>query len=158
MAGSNGHNGNGHLKKGQAAFLAAYRTMGNISAAAKAAGVHRQSHYLWLERDPEYVAEFAQADEEAIEWLEAEARRRAVEGTQRLKFHQGQLVTIPDPENPEGPPIPYVEHEFSDTLLIFLLKGRRPEVYRERYEHTGEVDVNVREVTVTVPRVGRLSE
>lgn len=26
----------------------------------------------------------------------------------------------------------------SDTLLIFLLKGLRPEVYRERYEHTGK--------------------
>lgn len=25
----------------------------------------------------------------------------------------------------------------SDTLLIFLLKGRKPEVYRERFEHTG---------------------
>jgi terminase small subunit-like protein len=25
----------------------------------------------------------------------------------------------------------------SDTLLIFLLKGARPDVYRERYEHSG---------------------
>lgn len=27
--------------------------------------------------------------------------------------------------------VPYVEHEYSDTLMIFLLKGARPEVYRE---------------------------
>lgn len=26
----------------------------------------------------------------------------------------------------------------SDTLLIFLLKGLRPETYRERFEHTGK--------------------
>lgn len=26
---------------------------------------------------------------------------------------------------------------YSDVLLIFLLKGIRPDVYRERYEHTG---------------------
>ena len=27
--------------------------------------------------------------------------------------------------------------EYSDTLLIFLLKGLRPEKYRERFEHSG---------------------
>ncbi len=37
--------------------------------------------------------------------------------------------------NEGGGPIlvPYVEHEYSDTLLIFLLKGGRPERYRENY-------------------------
>jgi hypothetical protein len=32
---------------------------------------------------------------------------------------------------------PYYELEYSDTLLIFLLKGIRPEKYRERFEHSG---------------------
>ena len=32
---------------------------------------------------------------------------------------------------------PYLELDYSDTLLIFLLKGLRPQKYRERYEHTG---------------------
>ena len=42
------------------------------------------------------------------------------------------------------PPVYYQGKEvgqirkFSDTLLIFLLKGARPETYRERHEHTGK--------------------
>lgn len=32
---------------------------------------------------------------------------------------------------------PYYEHEYSDTLLIFQLKGAKPEKYRERIEHSG---------------------
>lgn len=40
--------------------------------------------------------------------------------------------------------VPYIEHEYSDTLLIFLLKGARPEVYRERADvrHSGKIDVS----------------
>jgi hypothetical protein len=29
--------------------------------------------------------------------------------------------------------------KYSDTLLIFLLKGRKPERYRERVEHSGRL-------------------
>ena len=31
--------------------------------------------------------------------------------------------------------------EYSDTLLIFLLKGAYPEKYRENYHHTGDMNV-----------------
>jgi hypothetical protein len=31
--------------------------------------------------------------------------------------------------------------KYSDTLLIFLLKGRKPERYRERVEHSGKVSL-----------------
>jgi hypothetical protein len=44
----------------------------------------------------------------------------------------------------------------SDTLLIFLLKGARPEKYRERYEaqHTGPQGGAIQhEVSVDVPRL-----
>ena len=33
--------------------------------------------------------------------------------------------------------IPAAVREYSDTLLIFLLKGARPEKYHERHQHTG---------------------
>ena len=61
----------------------------------------------------------------ATEVLEAEARRRAVTGVRRLKFDKGQAII--DPETGE----PYVELDYSDVLLIFLLKARAPEKYRE---------------------------
>ena len=77
--------------------------------------------------------------------MEEEARRRAVEGVAKLKFHQGQLIHIPvvdadgQPvlaENGEPKQKPYVEHEYSDTLLIFLLKGARPKKFRENMDVT----------------------
>jgi hypothetical protein len=49
-----------------------------------------------------------------------------------------------DPETNKPVTVPYVEHEYSDTLLIFLLKGARPEKYRERADvrHSGKIDVS----------------
>ncbi len=64
------------------------------------------------------------AEEVAADRLEAEAWRRAVEGVERpVGWYQGK---------PGG----YVK-EYSDVLLIFLLKGLRPEKYRERMELKG---------------------
>ncbi len=63
---------------------------------------------------------WAEALREACDILEGEAWRRAVQGVERPIHYQGaQVDTI---------------REYSDTLLIFLLKGARPEKYRERFE------------------------
>ena len=63
---------------------------------------------------------FAKAWDEAVELgtrhLEDEAVRRAAEGTLKPVFHQGQQCGV--------------IREFSDTLLIFMLKARDPR-YRE---------------------------
>jgi hypothetical protein len=53
---------------------------------------------------------------------EAEAWRRAVEGVERPIVSGGKVVTT--------------VREYSDALLIFLLKGRRPAKYA-RFEVTG---------------------
>ena len=111
------------IKKG--AFLAAYAEAGNIARAAIAAGCTRAAHYKWLD-EADYRKQFDDAQEEAADRLEEEARRRAVEGVRRLKFHSGEAVL--DPETGK----PYVEHEYSDALLIFLLKGLRPEKFAQR--------------------------
>jgi len=108
-------------------FLEAFRTCGTVSHACEAAGISRDSHYKWLAKDPQYAADFADAQKDAIESLEAEARRRAVQGVRRLKFHSKTGEPYIDPETGE----PYYEHVYSDTLLIFLLKGAAPEKYRD---------------------------
>ena len=68
------------IKAKRAAFLAAYRENGNIRLACEAAQIGRSSHYRWMERDPDYVQEFERAKADAVDVLEAEARRRAVDG------------------------------------------------------------------------------
>lgn len=106
----------------QTAFLAAYAKTGNITVAANKAGINRGTHYEWVESDPDYAERFQDAGEEAADYLEAEARRRAVVGVEEpVGWYKGE---------PGG-----TVRKYSDTLLIFLLKGLRPEKFRERHSH-----------------------
>ncbi len=104
-------------------FLVAYEAIQTVSGAARATTIGRRTHYDWLAHDDEYARRFAEADVVAIDKLEEEARRRALVGAEEPVFYQGKIVG-------------HVARK-SDTLLIFLLKGKRPEVYTERHEHTG---------------------
>ena len=105
-----------HLKK--RAFIAAYAECGTITRAAEIAGIDRKTHYDWVKEDSDYVKACEAAYEQAGERLEQEARRRAVDGVEKPVFYQGQKCGV--------------VNEYSDTLLIFLLKGAKPERYKER--------------------------
>lgn len=121
-----------HLKK---AFLDAFKQAGNIALACRMTGTPRIDVYRWKEKDQDFAAAFSDAEMEAVEHLEAEALRRAVHGVQRLKFGASGKPVI-DPETGE----PYRELDYSDTLLIFLLKARDPKKYaRNQLELSGEV-------------------
>jgi hypothetical protein len=89
------------------AFLASFAATGNVLLSAKGAGIDRSVPYDERKRNPRFAAAWEQAEEDAIQLLEAEARRRAMSA--------------------------------SDVLLMFLLKARRPAVYRDnaRLELTG---------------------
>src|SRR5215212_1427682 len=67
-------------------WLDAYRVSGNVSHACRQAGVSRSALYEWRASDPEFAAAMDEAGEEACDLLEEEARRRAVEGIERLKL------------------------------------------------------------------------
>jgi hypothetical protein len=105
------------------AFLAHLAETGILSDAAAAAGVDRSN--VWRRRQED--AEFAQAVEQALDMaadkLEAEARRRALEGVEEPVYQGGQLVGT--------------RTVYSDSLLALLLKGRRKKVFAERIEQTG---------------------
>jgi hypothetical protein len=107
----------------QGAFLLAYATLGNVTAAARVAKLPRSQHYLWLD-DPLYKAAFDEAHEQACDALEEEVRRRALKGVLKPVFYKGKRCGG--------------IREFSDTLLMFMLKRVRNE-FRENYavEHTG---------------------
>ena len=112
-------------------FLELYAETGNVSLAAKAAGTSRATVYRWKGEDPDFATAWDSAAEEAADRLEQEAWRRAVQGTDEPVHYQGQRVDI--------------VKRYSDTLLIFLLKGFRPKKYQDRQQiqHLGEVKFEI---------------
>ena len=136
----------------KAAFLAAFPQVGSIAKAAAIAGVSRQAHYKWHAEDEEYRKTFATAKEEAIDELEYQAHRRAVDGIERLKFDAKGRPFI-DPRTGQ----PYVEHVYSDNLLMFLMKALAPHKYRERsgVNFGDQVELNL---TVRMEQLQRIME
>lgn len=100
--------------------LDALAKVGVITYAARKAGVARQTVYDWCAADPDFKVAFDEALVASTELLETEAYRRAHDGVLKPVFQGGERVGS--------------IREFSDTLLIFLLKARRPDVYRERVD------------------------
>jgi hypothetical protein len=111
-----------HPKK--RAFLAALAECGNIRIACESAKIDRKTYYNWLDEDDVFKEGALAARDHASDLLEQEAWRRAREGTDKPVYQGGGLVgTV---------------REYSDTLLIFLLKGNRPDKFHERHELTGK--------------------
>lgn len=113
-------------KKG--AFLASFEVLGNISAACRASGIHRSTYHDWMEQDEAFALAVNVASQVATEFLEAEAHRRAVVGVRSetpIYYKGDELERV-------------VKTEYSDTLLIFLLKARAPGKYRERAQGQGD--------------------
>ena len=75
-------------------FLRALATTGIVSRAALAAGVQPSTVYALRKRDADFAAAFDDAMEQATDVMEAEARRRAVEGYEEPVVYQGQLTPL----------------------------------------------------------------
>jgi hypothetical protein len=107
-----------------------FRRTGRVDLACASAGVDRTCHYDWLKRYPEYASEFKEAREQVAGLLEDEAVRRAYYGTAKPVAVAGKIVML---------------HEFSDQLLMFLLKARKPEIFADRLktEHSGGIAVTI---------------
>lgn len=98
-------------------FLEDVRRTGNISAAARAANVPRRAVYQLRRDDDDFRQALESATEEALDDLEAELRRRAVDGVERPVFYGGQQCGA--------------IRNYSDRLGMFLLKSRRRQVFCE---------------------------
>lgn len=91
---------------------------GNITAAAKRAGVDRNSIYRWQKNDALFADAMEQALEISTDLLELEARRRATEGVREPVFYKGDIVGH--------------IHKPSDRLMELLLKAHRPDKYSDK--------------------------
>jgi hypothetical protein len=106
------------------AFLVAYSELGNVRAAARVAGISRESHYDWNARDPLYAEAYKLAREKAGDALEAAAYQRARFGVADLVLYEGQPVTV------DGKPL--VKRRYSDGMVRMLLAGLNPAKYGEK--------------------------
>lgn len=97
------------------AFLEALRVeVGNVTGACRKMGLPRDTVYGWKKKYPEFSAAWDSIIEEWVDVAERELFRRAVDGTQKEIYNKaGELVAT--------------QIEYSDRLLEFLLRGRRPE-------------------------------
>lgn len=133
----------------QALFLEAYEGCGRITAAAKLAGIVKATHYVWLQ-DPDYASRFAKSGVIATDNLIDEARRRAHDGVEKPILYKGTRCyeLKKDPKDKTGqryvPDMskPIIMREYSDNLLMFLIKERRPE-FREssKIELSGDLGI-----------------
>ena len=106
--------------------LEAYTRVGTVTHACRESGVSRNSFNSWLRRDARFRAAYEHAQEEAVESLEHEAHRRAVEGTLEPVYHRGKPVGA--------------IRKYSDVLLIFLAN---PKKYRDNIRVDANVHANV---------------
>jgi hypothetical protein len=102
----------------RAKFLARLVEGASIHAAATAAGIGRTTAYEWRDAEPEFAAAWDEAVEAGTDALEDEAIRRARSGVDEPVYYQGEKVGV--------------VRRYSDTLLIFMLKARRPDKFKER--------------------------
>lgn len=127
------------------AFLRSLGLTGNVTRAATDAKIDRTVPYDLRDSDPDFAAAWASALEAAADLLEEEARRRAYDGVEKPVVHQGKVVTYwadksgrpVSPRTKGARQIPLVVRQYSDQLLVTLLKACRPAKFRERHEITG---------------------
>ena len=109
-------------------FEAVISSGGNVSRACERMRVSRVTVYDRRDSDPEFAARLEQARDRGTDALEDEALRRAFEGVEEpVGFFQG--VSYETRTN------------YSDALIQFLLKGNRPNKFRERIS-TDNINLN----------------
>lgn len=126
-------------------FLAALSQTGVLAHAAAKAGWSVGAARYHKEQDKAFEKAWEAAIDVSADMLELEAVRRAMHGTPEPVWDRGG--------KDRDPSILGFIPKYSDTLMMALLKARRPEKFRERYEldHKGESGGGVLVVPGTIP-------
>jgi len=103
----------------KAEFLSALAETGQVQRAAQQVGFAPSIMYRHARTDPAFAQQWEATMQQAMDTvLEPEAIRRAVAGVEKAVYYKGEQVGV--------------EREYSDTLLIFLLKGWKSDRYKDR--------------------------
>jgi hypothetical protein len=105
----------------QAKFIQVFKQTGIVRAAAEAAGIDRQRVYEYRDKHPKFAAEWAKAIDESTELLELHAIKRATLGEDEPIWMNSK----------QGPQLVGTKKVKSDRLLEFILRARKPHLYRE---------------------------
>lgn len=82
----------------------------------------------WRAKDPEFNQDYIDCESAWIDQIEKEAVRRAKDGVLEPVVSNGRVVIDPR----DG--LPMMSRKYSDSLMQFILRGRRRDVYGERKE------------------------
>lgn len=145
LAKSNGRPPKRHEGKWREPFIAGIRDTGIVLRACLIASVSRATVYRARQSDPAFLALWDDAFEDAIDLVEATVRDRALNGTTKIKVVQ-EVRTNEAGEETLVTTRREAITEYSDTLLLALLNGRRASVFSRHATvavETGEVKVYV---------------
>lgn len=111
----------------KAAFIELLAATGNVSESSRRSGLERRTAYNWRKADEEFRKAWDEAEQLGVDSLIDEGHRRAKRGVKKPVFWKGEIVGY--------------HREYSDTLLMFLVKRHRPE-YRDssKLEHGGTIN------------------
>jgi hypothetical protein len=113
-------------------WLDLFEWTGLVSDACEMLGVGRSTVYDERQRNEEFAIAWSDVELRSTERMEAEAYRRAVHGVTTPMVSAGVHVTD--------------VQSYSDRLLEFMLKARKPEKYRDRVDvnHSGRIEKRVK--------------
>lgn len=112
------------------AFCAALASTGMVRKACDAVGISMQTAFRWRKDIPQFADMWDEASNVGTTLAEDEAWRRAVDGVDKPVYYKGERIdTI---------------KEHSDTLLVTILRARKPDVYRDnsRLELAGKLELS----------------
>jgi hypothetical protein len=129
----------------KALFLKKFAEFGIVTHAAEGAGIDRRLYYKWMDSDKKFRLAFEETDKQFTDSCIKEAVIRGRDGRPKPIVFRGEIMgryvdqdgkTIKEDDPNFGTKakkfIPLTVLEYSDPLLIFLIKARRPE-YRESH-------------------------
>ena len=109
----------------QEKFLAAQKLGASTTDAARLAGVHRSTPYVWRHQDPEFAQAWRESRDTLIENLEMEAYQRALKGNDRmlaflLKSHKPQTYNQRQHKPADAATMPKNMVELIEKLLEWI--------------------------------------
>ena len=103
----------------QPRFIEALRELGHVGDSCQLAKVSKQTVYNYRRDDPDFAAAWDAAIEDAAWSLEDEAWRRCRDGVDKPIIYKGMITGT--------------MKEYSDTLLMFMLKGIKPDKFADKF-------------------------